>query len=604
MQIFDRLARYASRFNDEILLIYNHVFRLRSLIISYSKIIEQLNHERSRLEDAIDHLNHISTKQNNRMVDLEQEIRVNAVENQRLNAQMKAMESSLVEDSALLAAARKERDRAVVALVQVSRVKRTDDATHRQVGSASRQAVLIVLTTISQFPHLRALCNNVQFRGRYNPIVLGFVALENTDIAAFCKDSGVLLFNSEFREVTSDTKSVDLAVAEPDVPLDSGFSRAELMDEQTPAALSALVSEIRRQSKTADGCHRLLARTQVSLVVLFEENAAYRTGIVVSAARSHFIPTVIMPFTIGDELEAAEAYFDNPDYWPTSNVFNELVAKACPRWSYVHRDKVLLRSRGILALADEAMGVAPPMPWVMNSSRASAIAVESPAMLDLYKSAGLPSDQLEAVGSMIDDVIFAATQRADEVRSALGLDRSKPVLLCSFPPNQLDGVIRQTEWESFEELLDFWANELLGLSGWQVVIKPHPSLARPFVQRLRDSGLKVTDRDTAELIPICDLYNACVSSTIRWALACGKPVLNYDAFSYRYRDFTKEGAVVTVDTRDDFRAALERLTQDAMFLKTQTEAAQAAAPRWGRIDGQAGTRLFGLFDKLTGRVRP
>lgn len=540
----------------------------------------------------------------NRIIDLEQELRIHAVEIQRLNQHLDSATATSIAYEVLNDTLRKDRERAVAALVQLYNRVGRHEADSNLEFQTRQETVLIVVTTISQFPHIRALCNNSEFRRRYAPVILAFAVLERSDIAAFCDGSGVPLFNDQFRQVGANGNMVDIFPTEPLKPFDVPIEDSAAANGPTLGSLSALVSEIRRQSGTNRNSHRLLAKLRPSLLILFEDNAEYRTGTVIGAANAQYIPSVIMPFTIADEIEAAEAYFDNPNYWPASNVFNELVAKACPRWTYEHRGRVLLRSRGIVVLADEAMGVAPPLPWVMNSSHASAIAVESPAMLDHYRAVGLPPEQLEVVGGMIDDVIFAATQRADEVRSALGLDRSRPVLLCSFPPNQLDGVIRQTEWESFEELLDFWAKELLGLSGWQVVIKPHPSLAQPFVQRLRNSGLKVTDRDTAELIPICDLYNACVSSTIRWALACGKPVLNYDAFSYRYRDFTKEGAVLTVDTRDDFRAALERLTQDAMFFKTQTEAAQAAAPRWGRIDGQAGARLFGLFDKLTGRVRP
>lgn len=566
----------------------------------YDKTISKLGSQDAQIAS----LQHTIAANNNRILDVEQEVRVHAVEALRLNIELDAAATRLIEQETLQDSLRKHRERAVAALVQLYNRVRRYEADITLEFQTRPETVLIVVTTISQLPHIRALCDNSEFRRRYAPVILAFAVLERSDIAAFCDGSGVPLFDDQFRQVGANGNLVDLAPTEPWTPFEAPIEDSEAANGQTLGSLSALVSEIRRQSGTSRNSHRLLTTLRPSLLILFEDNAEYRTGTVIAAANAQYIPSVIMPFTIADEIEAAEAYFDNPNYWPESNVFNELVAKACPRWTYEHRGRVLLRSRGIVVLADEAMGVAPPLPWVMNSSHASAIAVESPAMLDHYRAVGLPPGQLELVGGMIDDVIFAATQRADEVRSALELDRSRPILLCSFPPNQLDGVIRQTEWESFEELLDFWAKELLGLSGWQVVVKPHPSLAQPFVQRLRNSGLKVTDRDTAELIPICDLYNACVSSTIRWALACGKPVLNYDAFSYRYRDFTKEGAVLTVDTRDDFRAALERLTQDAMFLKTQTEAAQAAAPRWGRIDGHAGKRLFGLFDKLTGRVRP
>jgi hypothetical protein len=580
-----------------VLMILSKILSYADSVVVKNSVIHEMN---SKVESAVFDL----TARGNRILDLEQDLRVHDVEILRLNNKLDAAEKTLKEDAIALEFLRKERDQAVAALVQASNRGARQESGHVNSGQPHQDTVLIVITTISQLPHLRALCSNQEFRRRYQPVVFALFAVERSDLAKFCEESSIALYNYDFTRVGAKGNLVDLPTTETSTFSDVGHNFSEGPNGEILASLSKLVSEVRRQSRTSRNIHRLLAKLRPSLLILFEDNAECRTGTIIAAANAQYIPSVIMPFTVVDEIEAAEAYFDNPDYWPESNVFNELVAKACPSWTHEHRNRVLLRSRGIVVLADEAMGTAPPLPWVLNSGHASAVAVESQAMLDHYTGNGLPVSQLEVVGGFIDDVIFSATRRADNLRSILELDRDKPVLLCSFPPNQLKGVIRQTEWQNFEELLDFWASELLSLSGWQVVVKPHPALTPNYVQRLRAAGLKVTDRDTAELIPICDLYNACVSSTIRWALACGKPVLNYDAFSYHYRDFAKEDAVLTVDTRDGFRSALERLTQDTMFLKMQTEAAQDAAPRWGQIDGQAGARVLGLFDKLTGRVWP
>ncbi len=39
-------------------------------------------------------------------------------------------------------------------------------------------------------------------------------------------------------------------------------------------------------------------------------------------------------------------------------------------------------------------------------------------------------------------------------------------------------------------------------------------------------------RTRLSLVPLCSLYVASVSATIRWAIACGKPVVNYDVYRF------------------------------------------------------------------------
>jgi CDP-glycerol glycerophosphotransferase (TagB/SpsB family) len=141
--------------------------------------------------------------------------------------------------------------------------------------------------------------------------------------------------------------------------------------------------------------------------------------------------------------------------------------------------------------------------------------------------------------------------------------------------------------------------ELLKLKRWQVVVKPHPALKQDEVEYLKKFDLLVSDFDTTSLIPICDLFNTSVSSTIRWALACGKPVLNFDVFKYRYRDFVSEPAVIHAYSCEEFSAELNRLTTSKDALKRCKIDAEAAAPNWGLLDGGSTERIMRLFARLT-----
>ncbi len=89
-----------------------------------------------------------------------------------------------------------------------------------------------------------------------------------------------------------------------------------------------------------------------------------------------------------------------------------------------------------------------------------------------------------------------------------------------------------------------------------------------------------------------------VSSTIRWAIACGKPVINYDVYRYQYTDYLDVKAVVATEEKDEFLELLRRMTGEAGFYRGMVGHQVACAKKWGQLDGQVGARLLKLFDGL------
>ena len=460
---------------------------------------------------------------------------------------------------------------------------------------------IVVLTAISQLPQLKALVGSATVRERYDLVVVAYVDTTRLDVINVCKDAGVPLLAHDFSVVVEGNflppeQPIETFVDQRPPLTDSNLSD---FDKAYMHEFAKIATELRRQRMVSTGALRILDRLDASLVVMFEDNAEYVTGIWAAMAQHISVPTVILPFTIADQLEAAEAHYNDPAYWADEGIHNRLARLIRPQWLYFHRDRWLLRREGIAALAAECLGVAPPLPWVLNSSRANAIAVESDAMLKHYSELGIPSSQLVMTGSVTDDAMYQATQRRDLLVEELKLDTDRPVLLCSFPPNQITSTRNESEFRDFHALAESWLGELCKLS-WQVLIKPHPSMRSEDVEYLRHSGLRVvTEHETVALLPLCDLYNPSVSSTIRWALACGKPVLNYDVYRYHYQDFVSEPAVLTVSEGSKFAEALQTLTTNDQILREYTERAQSAMGRWGLVDGRGMERIVGLFDRLT-----
>jgi hypothetical protein len=345
---------------------------------------------------------------------------------------------------------------------------------------------------------------------------------------------------------------------------------------------------------------RFLQEQQIDLLILAEENVGYATHIWTQTVQAAGLPVVVVPYTVADASEPAGAVMHRREYqlnrWP-----NQIAGKLYPHWVYEHHGRKLLRLPAGRVLAMQALGAAPPQPWIMNSGDADAIAVESDRMRLHYQQLGLPAEQMVETGALYDDALANVLQSADERRAALyrqlGLPAGRPMLLCALPPNpcldQLGG------FASYEDLLHSWVAALAEQSDWNLVLRLHPRMPREQFAFLEEVGGRISDQDTAHLVPLCDLYVASVSATIRWAIACGKPVVNYDVYHFGYTDYDRLPAVYTVNQKQAFVDIIQTLTGDPARLAAAAAAQKAVSAQWGRLDGRAAERLLALVDRLS-----
>ena len=115
---------------------------------------------------------------------------------------------------------------------------------------------------------------------------------------------------------------------------------------------------------------------------------------------------------------------------------------------------------------------------------------------------------------------------------------------------------------------------------------------------LRQANLAICWDDTATLVPLCDLYVASISATIRWAIACGKPVVNYDVFQYRFDDYDGVPGNILVNDIATFQQALSELGANPDRLAALATAQSTVAPGLGRLDGASSRRMLALIDRL------
>ena len=179
------------------------------------------------------------------------------------------------------------------------------------------------------------------------------------------------------------------------------------------------------------------------------------------------------------------------------------------------------------------------------------------------------------------------------------------MLLTPLVPDFLyvNGGRPQCDFQNYAELTKAWLDPLAEQRTFNVVVALHPSIDIESMRHIEGDNVRIGTWKTAELVPLCDIYVASISSTIRWAIACGKPVVNYDVYRYRYSDFQRVPGVLTTEEQGEFRRLLRRLVDDAGYRKQIADEQAGASSRWGMLDGRVSDRMLDLVQRLCGICR-
>lgn len=347
---------------------------------------------------------------------------------------------------------------------------------------------------------------------------------------------------------------------------------------------------------------KLIRRLRPAILIIAGDNTGHNTNILVKVCHKYNIPSAIIPMFTTGPVEAAEAYYYNPIY-DCKRVINRIFAYFDPKWVYVHRGKKLLRWPAFKILAMKLFGLVPPLPWVLNSSHADLILVESDAVEKFMLREGIQSEQIKLTGSPANDIMAEHMgnfgRRRDELCHELKLDSSKPIVLCALPPNILYGYSRpECDFKRYEDLVEFWVKSLTEGKNHNILISLHPAIKYEEINYIEEYGVKIARKKSIDLIPFCDLFVAAMSGTIYWATACGKPVLNYDVYKYGYTDFYKYEGIVYTKEKLGFKDLLKKFTTDKKFYNEVLEIQKRDASQWGILDGCGGNRILKNIEEL------
>lgn len=469
---------------------------------------------------------------------------------------------------------------------------------------------LLSVYVAAHFKEMRRVAQTLQASGRYEPRIM-FASPPYPTMGRHlevCSSEGIACCDARGQELTpallGEKPALSRGPAVISGPQERSHRRAWYagVPERLRAPARNVLRPFRAYRQNQRRCRqtqRVLERLRPDIMVQAEDQAGYDIPYWIKAGRRRGVPTVIVPFTVANALEPAEALIHLPEHH-VKGPLSRMIGALYPRWVYEHKGVKLLRLPWYDVLARQRMGVAPPLPWVLNSGHADRIAVESEHMQAHYLREGIPERQLTVTGALYDDVLAAGMARAAELRAdlyrGLGLPQGRRMILTSLPRDYTNRP--GCDAGSFDDLIELWVRALRSLDGFNVVVSLHPSMRYEEFGHIEKWGAKIAQDDIARLIPLCDIYVANISATIRMAIACKKPVVNYDVYRFNYTDYVEAGGVIMVAAQAEFEQALFHLTSDEKFHAEISARQAACAERWGCLDGHAADRMLRLFDEL------
>ncbi len=362
--------------------------------------------------------------------------------------------------------------------------------------------------------------------------------------------------------------------------------------------LGHLRNRIKERIAIIESLKNILSDFHIKAIIFSEASAGYQAPEFVTIANKITIPTLLIPFTVANKLEFAESYLRHLPTYEVKGIIKKTIGFLSPKWVFEYKNKKLLFFPLLEILAMETVGIAPKQPWIYNGLDLSKIILDNDYLKEYYLKENIDKDKIVVLGTLYMDICYQKmTNKSrffEEITNLLGFVAEKPIVLCAMPPD----FYPNTNYDSYAIMLTEWIKMFNQQDKYNIIISLHPRSLYDNFKHFENDKIKIFRGNIVEIMPLCDIFVANISATIRMAIACKKLVLNYDVFQWNYTDYQGIDTVITVNNNLDFLKEFNLLTSDLNYLDKKTEKYEEYKDFFGKIDGKSGERIVALLDDL------
>jgi hypothetical protein len=350
--------------------------------------------------------------------------------------------------------------------------------------------------------------------------------------------------------------------------------------------------------------HSALRAIDPAALVVSEDGVSSHLPLI-AAARQRRIPVVDVPFGYAmrsDFDRDLERKASAGELRRASGADGLLLRLLAPQWVDKGRFAGAVMFPPPYILAAEAKGITLRDAWTVHGGLADRLCAESQENLERYLEEGIPQSKCELTGSPYCDDMVDAVAGNPAAQEALckpqPIEPGRLKVLVSWPPSYHDQRGDQNEFGTYEEMTRRIFRGLRAVPGTEVTASLHPACAPETRSWVEAEGVAVSDDYVIRLIPQHDVFVTYFSSTIRWAIAAGKPVINYDAYRLGIDIYDRAGGFTNVETLQELTSRMAALAGEPAAFSRMTAEQCRAAPRWGLLDGRCCERIAALIGRL------
>lgn len=347
---------------------------------------------------------------------------------------------------------------------------------------------------------------------------------------------------------------------------------------------------------------RLLFSEITPAAILVGEDGLGGNLALIAVSRRQKCPVVIIPYEYSSINQVFEALHQRKEQHQIGSAVDLLVSKVFKKWMRTLNGTRFLRIPVAMLLSKEVYCLAPQNPWTVHGGQANFIAAESKKMAAHYISEGIAREKIVNVGHLAgDDLWHALNERENSLlayKTQSKIHVAKTVVLVALPPSYVSERPGKCEFQTYEQLVDFWIEAITRLPSVEPIFQLHPAV-QPEHREYIKLRANVSDKDITSLIPHSDLLITSVSSIIRMAISCRKPVVNYDVYHFDYPDYKGLPGVLHVSSSDTFVDKVTKLCADEKYYRLIAQHQRESSSDWGELDGLACTRLVESVKAIT-----
>lgn len=280
----------------------------------------------------------------------------------------------------------------------------------------------------------------------------------------------------------------------------------------------------------------------------------------------------------------------------------KLIKQNYPQWikKGAYEGAIMFNPEYIIGL--ERAGVSLNDAWVIHGGKANRIAVESEAMMAHYLKEGIPKKKLALTGTPYCDILYNAiymdNNRTQAFDNSTYINSNKITILVSWPPNYDLDRGHLLDFDNYEALTVDVFSFLGSLDGINVLVSLHPAVDLSVSTLINGTGCNIINGNIINHIAACDIYLTYFSSTIRWAIAAAKPVINYDFYKAELKEYDGVSSVFTVQSKEDFEKITLLLATNKQEYKKAAENQKKLSSYWGMLDGKNCERIYQISEEL------